>query len=141
MSNDLAKTPTPSYQLRASKKYYDNNKTIIKSKQLIKLFKSSSSKILNSIENDNLTLDEIYKKLQTLATYKIYQTDKEARLEIKDRILKTLQNFPLLNENNEPYNLKFLRLGSEPTLIAQLGSLDDISYLGRFCFNPLLQND
>lgn len=122
---------TPSYQLRASKKYYDQNKTIIKSKQLVKLFKKASSVILDSIENDNLSLDEKYKKIQTLATYKIYQIDKECRLELKNRILLILKSFPVLNEHNEPYNFKFLRLGDDTNLIAQLGSINDTNYLGK----------
>lgn len=125
------KPATPVYQLRASKKYYEINKTLIKSKSLAKNFKKNSETILNAIETGELSLDDIYKKLQQLATYKIYQIDKDARLEIKDRILAILKTFPIVNSDNLPYDFTFLRLGPSGEVISPLGSIDNIEYIGR----------
>jgi hypothetical protein len=129
MSSILEKPVTPSYQLRASKKYYENNKTLIKSKSLAKNFKKQADAILTEIDSlDNH--NEIYKKLRQLATYKIYQIDKDARLEIKDRILSILQTFPMVSDENLPYDFKFLRLG-DSEIISPLGSIDNLEYKGR----------
>jgi hypothetical protein len=129
MSSILEKPATPSYQLRASKKYYENNKTVIKSKSLAKNFKKHADTILTEIDSlDNH--NAIYNKLRQLATYKIYQIDKDARLEIRDRILLILQSFPMVNEDNLPYEFTFLRLG-DSEIISPLGSIDNVEYKGR----------
>ena len=119
---------TPIYQLRASKKYYENNKNIIKSKALLKTFRNNAERILKEIENntDILVHDEIYRKLKQITSYKIYQIDRDARFEFKDRILnivKTLQNVKEIQ-----FEWSFLRLGGNND---EFGSQENTEYIGR----------
>ncbi len=109
---------TKPYTLRAIKKYYEKNKDEISRKTIIGRFIKKANGIIDQMETGNDYIKWIL--IMQLSSYKHYQTSKDVRLQLKDRLLSVVSTLDTTNND-----ISILR-------IAPYGDEDDITYDGNY---------